>query len=130
MARAMLRFQEGLVTTSHLGGHMASTWQPEPTALSHVAGTALSGVDETNDPRPPIRERRQRHRGGPECEPHRTELVSMIVGAYREMPGLSLHLPQAARLFGLRRITCEVVLDDLVHRGELRRAHDGQYILP
>jgi len=53
----------------------------------------------------------------------------MIVGAYREMPGLSLHLSQAARLFGVKPVTCQVVFDDLVEGGELRRTSDGQYKL-
>jgi hypothetical protein len=44
------------------------------------------------------------------------------------MPGLCLHMNQAARLFGLRRGTCEVVLEDLVAQGKLRRASDGQFI--
>ena len=45
------------------------------------------------------------------------------------MPGLSLRLEQAARLFGLRRQTCQVVLNDLVRQGQLRRATDGQFLL-
>ena len=52
----------------------------------------------------------------------------MILGTFREMPGLSLHMNQAARLFGLRRGTCEVVLEDLVAQGKLRRAADGQFV--
>jgi hypothetical protein len=52
----------------------------------------------------------------------------MILGTFREMPGLSLHMNQAARLFGLRRDTCEVVLEDLVAQGRLRRASDGQFV--
>jgi hypothetical protein len=52
----------------------------------------------------------------------------MIVGTYHEMPGLSLSLPQAARLFGLRPTTCEVLFDDLVRQGRLRQRNDGQYI--
>jgi DNA-binding IclR family transcriptional regulator len=51
----------------------------------------------------------------------------MILGTYREMPGLSLHLNQAARLFGMRRSTCEIVLEALVAEGRLRKAADGQY---
>jgi len=54
----------------------------------------------------------------------------MIAGTYGEMPGLRLHLEQAARLFGLQRGTCEVVLEDLVRAGRLRRSNDGQYCLP
>jgi hypothetical protein len=45
------------------------------------------------------------------------------------MPGLTLRLEQAARLFGLRTQTCAVVLDDLVRAGHLRRAPDGQYLI-
>ncbi len=52
----------------------------------------------------------------------------MILGTFREMPGLCLHMNQAARLFGLRRNTCEVILEDLVAQGKLRRAADGQFI--
>lgn len=51
----------------------------------------------------------------------------MILGTYREMPGLCLQLQQAARLFGLRPSTCQIVLDDLVAEGRLRKAADGQY---
>jgi hypothetical protein len=57
------------------------------------------------------------------------QLESMILGMYREMPGLSLHLPQAERLFGLGRAMCQNILDELVGRNHLRRAADGQYIL-
>jgi DNA-binding IclR family transcriptional regulator len=51
----------------------------------------------------------------------------MIIETYREMPGLSLHLTQAARLFGLRKTTCQVILDDLVRQDRLQRSNDGQY---
>jgi hypothetical protein len=51
----------------------------------------------------------------------------MILGMYGEMPGLSLHVSQAARLFGLHATTCRVILDDLVRRRHLGRAIDGQY---
>jgi hypothetical protein len=60
-------------------------------------------------------------------EPPRTQLTLLIVGAYREMPGLTLTLSQAARLFGLRDATCRAVLEDLVRDGRLRRVHNGQY---
>lgn len=60
-------------------------------------------------------------------EPPRVQLTTMIVGTFREMPGLALLLPEAARLFGLREGTCQVVLEDLVGRGQLRRAADGRY---
>ena len=73
-------------------------------------------------------DRRQAERGTPSTEPSRTELVSMILGTFREMPGLCLHMNQAARLFGVRRGTCEVILEDLVAQGKLRRAADGQFV--
>jgi hypothetical protein len=72
-------------------------------------------------------ERRRGPRGSSNGEPPRPQLVSLILGTYREMPGLRLHLNQAARLFGLRDVTCRVVLDDLVESGLLRRTSDGQY---
>jgi hypothetical protein len=72
-------------------------------------------------------ERRNCRRDAIIGEPPRRQLESMIVGTYREMPGLSLSLPQAARLFGLGLGTCEVVLDDMVRHGALRRTADGQY---
>ena len=73
-------------------------------------------------------ERRRHPRGTPDGEPERWHLVSMVVGTYREMPGLTVNLGQAARLFGLRRTTCQIVLDDLVRGSQLRRTPDGQYI--
>ena len=73
------------------------------------------------------RERRCSVRGGVHGEPARAHLVALILGTYAEMPGLSLHLHQAARLFGLREATCQVVLDDLVRDGRLRQSADSQY---
>lgn len=42
-----------------------------------------------------------------------------IRSEYREMPGLRLTLPQAARFFGLEPASCARVLDRLVVDGEL-----------
>jgi hypothetical protein len=78
-------------------------------------------------PVPHTRERRSSKRGGGPGEPSRSQLVALIAGAYAEMPGLSLHLCQAARLFALREATCLVVLSDLVRDGKLRQSSDGQY---
>ena len=72
-------------------------------------------------------ERRNAKRGGVRGEPSRSQLTALILGTYAEMPGLSLHLHQAARLFGLREATARVVLSDLVRNGQLRRSADGQY---
>jgi hypothetical protein len=49
-------------------------------------------------------------------------------GEYREMPGLSLTLPQAARLWGLDLGTCERVLTNLIERRILKRAWNGTYV--
>jgi len=71
-------------------------------------------------------DRRRQPRSGPGDLP-RHHLDGMILGMYEEMPGLSLHLEQAARLFGLPISTCNVVLEELVKQRRLRRAPDGQY---
>jgi hypothetical protein len=73
-------------------------------------------------------DRRERPRGSGTSEPLRPQLKSMILGMYHEMPGLSLQVAQAARLFGLRAATCQIILDDLVGQKHLGRAADGQYI--
>jgi hypothetical protein len=73
-------------------------------------------------------DRREQPRGTVTGEPPRHQLESMILGMYHEMPGLSLQVAQAARLFGLRSATCRIVLDHLVGRNHLGRADDGRYI--
>jgi hypothetical protein len=75
-------------------------------------------------------ERRVAARGGPGNEPDRPHLVSQVIGTYSEMPGLLLTLPQAARLFGVRRTTCAVIFDELVRCGRLRRTPENQFALP
>lgn len=50
-----------------------------------------------------------------------------IVAEYREMPGLSLTVAQAGRLFGLASDQCVTVLQTLVAQGRLRRREDGRY---
>jgi hypothetical protein len=47
-----------------------------------------------------------------------------IVAEYREMPGLSLTVAQACRLFGLASDQCITVLQALVAQGRLRRRDD------
>lgn len=46
-------------------------------------------------------------------------LRARIHGEYQEMPGLSLTLPQAARLFNLELAECARVLNALVTEGTL-----------
>ena len=76
---------------------------------------------------PGTSERRRSPRDGVATEPPRSRLVALVLGTYAEMPGLSLYLNQAARLFGLRETTCQIVLDDLVREGRLGQSADGQY---
>jgi hypothetical protein len=88
------------------------------------SGEAVDGATDTSR----RSERRRSARGEPSGEPSRAQLVRLVLGTYREMPGLTLHLHQAARLFGLRESTCLVVLSDLVRAGQLRQSPDGQYL--
>ena len=54
------------------------------------------------------------------------QLYVRIQAEYREMPGLTLTLPQAARLFNLEPARCERLLDTLVHASLLVR-YGGMY---
>jgi hypothetical protein len=54
-------------------------------------------------------------------------LVALVFGTFQEMHGMSLSLHEARRLFGLREVTCRLVLDDLVQQNRLRRTRDGRY---
>ena len=74
-----------------------------------------------------MRERRLRPRDAVRGEGTRLQLTRTIVGAFRQMPGLSLSLAEAAPFFGLRPVTCAIVFDELVGQGHLRRAPNGRY---
>ena len=52
-------------------------------------------------------------------------LVERVRGEFLEMPGLRLTMPQAARLWGLDRPSCEAVVDVLVRCEFLRRTASG-----
>jgi hypothetical protein len=51
-------------------------------------------------------------------------LCTRIVGEFLDMPGLSLTIPQACRLWGIDRPRCEHVLDVLLGSGFLRKSGD------
>jgi len=53
--------------------------------------------------------------------------IERIAAEYREMPGLRLTLPQAARLWALDQASCAAVLVCLEARGDLQRTPDGRY---
>jgi hypothetical protein len=48
------------------------------------------------------------------------QLLARVLSEFDEMPGLSLTVLQAAKLFALDRRTCAAILDELVRRKQLR----------
>jgi hypothetical protein len=70
----------------------------------------------------------------PACFPTRSSrrieahVSDLIRTEYGEMPGLSLTLPQAMRLWNLDRQLCELSLDALVADGFLRLS-EGKYLI-
>ncbi len=64
-----------------------------------------------------------------EVESHRpTDIIRRIRGEYLEMPGLSLTLPQAQRLWGLDQGFCHDLLNALVAAGFLVRTNAGAFV--
>jgi hypothetical protein len=59
----------------------------------------------------------------------RQRLIERVRAEYREMPGLSLNLPQASRLLGMDRPICTDVFHTLVTDGFLRETPRGDYVL-
>lgn len=57
-----------------------------------------------------------------------SDLISRARGEYLEMPGLSLTVPQAQRLWGLDHMACSQVLQGLIEAGFLKRRPDGTYV--
>jgi hypothetical protein len=55
-------------------------------------------------------------------------LALRIRGEFKEMPGLSLTVRQASRLWQIDTDVCQAVLDALVVAKILRRRSDGVYI--
>ena len=56
-----------------------------------------------------------------------TAVAERVRGEFREMPGMSLTLAQASRLWALDSRTCGDVLTQLVDAGFLYRRNDGAY---
>ena len=56
------------------------------------------------------------------------ELARRILAEYAEMPGLSVTLPQAQRLWAVDRHTCQTVFDKLIARGLLRMTTKGRFV--
>jgi hypothetical protein len=57
----------------------------------------------------------------------RAAIVERIRGEFREMPGLTLTLAQAVRLWSLDRSTCSDLLSHLVETGFLTLTADGAF---
>ena len=56
------------------------------------------------------------------------DLASARVRAgFEEMPGMTLTMPQASRLFGLEQHVCQKVVEQLVVSSYLRRTDRGGY---
>ena len=55
-------------------------------------------------------------------------LLEQIQAEYAEMPGLSLTLPQAQRLWAVDQATCEELFGRLISRGVLRRTSKGRFV--
>ena len=56
--------------------------------------------------------------------------VRRVSAEFLEMPGLSLTVVQACRLFGLHQTECQSLLTALVNQGFLARTPQGHYIRP
>ena len=56
------------------------------------------------------------------------DLARLVRGEYLEMPGLSLTLSQAQRMWQFSKTECEHVLDALVDSGFLARTGAGMFV--
>ena len=54
-------------------------------------------------------------------------LVARVRGEYCEMPGLQLTVTQACRLWQIDTLTCEMLLEQLVHEDFLCKTEKGAY---
>jgi hypothetical protein len=59
----------------------------------------------------------------------RRSLLRRVWLEFDEMPGTSLTLPQATRLFGIPAEVCGRILGSLVNDGRLRQTQDGRFRL-
>jgi hypothetical protein len=58
----------------------------------------------------------------------RETLLARIRGAYREMPGLRLTIPEACRLWRIEARLCRAILQELVADRFLARMRDGAFV--
>jgi hypothetical protein len=57
------------------------------------------------------------------------ETIRRVRAEFLEMPGLKLTIAQAERLWGVDRMTCEALIDELTATRFLSRTRDGAFIL-
>jgi agmatine/peptidylarginine deiminase len=57
-------------------------------------------------------------------------LMEQVRAEYAEMPGLSVTLPQAQRLWAVDRATCEEAFGLLISKGVLRRTSKCRFVRP
>ncbi|MGC4084971.1 MAG: hypothetical protein QM736_23360 [Vicinamibacterales bacterium] len=55
-------------------------------------------------------------------------LANLVRADYAEMPGLSVTLAQAQRLWSADERTCRVVFETLIARGLLRQTANGRFV--
>lgn len=55
-------------------------------------------------------------------------MMDAVLAEYAEMPGLSLTLPQAQRLWALERSTCEAIFNRLTAMRVLRMTAGGRFV--
>ena len=56
------------------------------------------------------------------------DLMMRVRGEYREMPGLSLTIPQAEKLWGLEHSTCQTLFERLVEARFVRMTRHGRFV--
>lgn len=56
------------------------------------------------------------------------DLTRRVQAEYAEMPGLSVTMPQAQRLWDIDQRTCALVFKALIKRRVLKRTPEGRYI--
>lgn len=57
------------------------------------------------------------------------DTIRRVRAEFLEMPGLKLTVPQAQRLWGVDRRTCEALIDELTATRFLARTRDGAVVL-
>jgi hypothetical protein len=92
------------------------------TALTDALDNGGDGVNTLADPAETTRNT------DPSATRELHDLLRRAEGEYREMPGLSLTVLQAARLWGLDSRTCAALLTTLTDRQVLRRTTTGLYL--